>query len=66
MKSFFYLQRSDRRAVIVLLAGLVLLVVVLHFVGGGNEYTEVVEADSTAVKKQIANKKTTCETVKRE
>ena len=52
MKSFFYLQRSDRRAVIVLLAGLVLLVVVLHFVGGGNEYTEVAEADTTAVKKQ--------------
>ena len=49
MKSFFYLQRSDRRAIIALLIVLVMLLLGFHYLSNDGEYTEVTEADSTMV-----------------
>ena len=52
MKNFFYLQRSDRRAILAALAVLAIAVGVTLYVGSQGGTTPTAAADSTAVKKK--------------
>ena len=49
MKSFFYLQRSDRRTILAILAVIVAAVGLTIYLGGGGNTATAIGGDTTAV-----------------